>query len=108
MLTRDSFVRIDDEYERRPKQAGANQDPATLQCDSANYTLSSTNFASARGSVKFGDWQVEVFRDNLLDARTITNRECSINSPVPGTHRRERDFTFRRPTFGQSFIYRSK
>jgi iron complex outermembrane recepter protein len=108
VLTRDSFVRVDDEYESRPKWAGANQDPATLQYDSANYMLSSTNFASARGGMKFGDWQVEAFCDNLLDTRTVTNYEWSIDSQVPGTSRLERDFTFRPRTFGVTFIYRSK
>jgi iron complex outermembrane receptor protein len=108
LFTRDSFVRIDDEYESRPKWLGANQDPATLQYDSANYILSSTNFASARGGMKVGDWQIEAFCDNLLDAHPVTNYEWSIDSQVPGTSRLERDFTFRPRTFGLTFIFRSK
>jgi iron complex outermembrane recepter protein len=47
----ESFVRIDDEYESRAKWPSPQQDPNTLQYDPANYTLSSTSFASARAGV---------------------------------------------------------
>jgi len=46
LFTRESFVRVDDEYQGRPKWASAGQDATTLQYDPANYTLSSTNFAT--------------------------------------------------------------
>jgi iron complex outermembrane recepter protein len=108
MFTRDSFVRVDDEFEGRPKWAGAGQDANTLQYDPANYTLSSTNFASARAGVDFGAWQLEAFCDNLTDTHTITNYEWSIDSGVPGTSRLQRDFTYRPRTIGLTFIYRSK
>ncbi|HTV97537.1 MAG TPA: TonB-dependent receptor [Steroidobacteraceae bacterium] len=103
----DSFVRIDDEYQSRPKWAGAGQDPNTLQYDPANYMLQANNFASARGGVKLDGWQIEAFCDNLLDAHPVTNYEWSIDSGVPGTTRLERDFTFRPRTFGLTFLYRS-
>jgi outer membrane receptor protein involved in Fe transport len=108
VFTRDSFVRVDDEYESHPKWAGATQDPSTLQYDPANYFLASTNFASARAGTSFGDLQVEAFVDNLADSHTVTNYEWSIDSQVPGTSRLQRDFTFRPRTFGLTFIYRSK
>ena len=108
ILTHDSFVRVDDEYQSRPKWAGAGQDANTLQYDSANYFLPATNFASARGGTKFGDWQIEAFCDNLLDSHTVTNYEWSIDSGVPGTSRLQRDYTFRPRTVGVTFIYRSK
>jgi iron complex outermembrane receptor protein len=108
LLERDAFVRVDDEYQGRPKWSGAIQDPGTLQYDPANYTLSSTNFASARGGMKFGDLQVEAFVDNLTDTHTITNYNWSIDPSVPGTSRLQRDFTFRPRTVGLTFIYRSK
>jgi iron complex outermembrane receptor protein len=108
IFTRDSFVRVDDEYESRPKWVGPSQDPSTLQYDSANYTLSSTNFASARAGMSFGDWQVEAFVDNLTDSHTVTNYEWSIDSQVPGTSRLDREFTFRPRTIGLTFLYRSK
>jgi len=113
LLTRESFVRIDDEFESRPKWAWAGQDPATLQYDYDDYTLASTNFASARAGMRFGDLEVEAFCDNLTDSHTVTNYEWSINPqfptpPAPATSRLERDFTFRPRTIGLTFIYRSK
>jgi iron complex outermembrane receptor protein len=108
LLEHDGFVRVDDEYQGRPKWAGASQDPGTLQYDSANYTLSSTNFASARGGLGFGNLQVEAFVDNLTDSHTITNYNWSIDPSVPGTSRLQRQYTFRPRTIGLTFIYRSK
>ncbi len=108
LLERESFVRVDDEYQGRPKWVGAIQDPGTLQYDPANYTLSSTNFASARGGMIFGDWQIEAFCDNLTDSHTITNYEWSINSQVANTSRLQRDFTFRPRTYGLTLLYHSK
>jgi len=108
LLERESFVRVDDEYQGRPKWVGASQDPNTSQFDPANYTLSSTNFASARGGMSFGDWHIEAFCDNLADSHTITNYEWSINSLVPNTSRLQRDFTFRPRTYGLTFLYRTK
>ncbi len=107
LFERESFVRIDDEYQGRPKWIGAIQDPGTLQYDPANYTLSSTNFASARGGMSFGDWQIEAFCDNLTDSRTITNYNWSIDSGE-NTSRLQRDFTFRPRTYGLTFLYRTK
>jgi iron complex outermembrane recepter protein len=108
LLTRESFVRVDDEYEAHAKWPWAGQDPNTLQYDSANYTLASTNFASARAGMAFSNWQVEAFCDNLADTHVVTNYEWSIDSQVPGTSRLQRDFAFRPRTFGLTFIYRSK
>jgi iron complex outermembrane recepter protein len=108
LFERESFVRVDDEYQGRPKWSGASQDPGTLQFDSANYTLSSTNFASARGGMNFGALQVEGFVDNLTDSHTITNYNWTIDPSVPGTSRLQRQYTFRPRTVGLTFIYRSK
>jgi hypothetical protein len=107
LFTRDSFVRVDDEYQGRPKWAAAGQDSTTLQYDSANYTLSSTNFASARAGMTFGGWQVAAFCDNLADSHTVTNYNWTID-PGDGTSRLERQFTFRPRTIGLTFTYRSK
>jgi outer membrane receptor protein involved in Fe transport len=108
MFEHDSFVRVDYEYQGAPKWSGASQDPGTLQYDSANFALSSTNFASARGGMSFGNLQVEAFVDNLTDSHTITNYEWSIDPQVANTSRLQRDFTFRPRTVGLTFIYRSK
>ena len=100
-----SFVRVDDEYQSRPKWNSPSQDPASAQYDFANYRLSPTNFASARAGVTFGDMQIEAFCDNLADTHTVTNYEYSID-PGDGNSRLERQFTFRPRTFGVTFIYR--
>ena len=102
----DSFVRIDDEYQSRPKWRGPSQDANTLQYDPAYYILSPTNFASARTGVAFGAMQISLFCDNLLDTHTVTNYEWSIN-PGDGNSRLERQFTFRPRTVGLTFIYRN-
>jgi iron complex outermembrane receptor protein len=115
----DWFARIDDEYQGRAKWASPGQDPSTLQFDAANYTLSSTNFASLRAGTTVGKWQVAGFIDNLTDTHTVTGYEWSINPnanafPVPNApgnqyySRLQRDFTFRPRTFGVTFTYRSK
>ncbi len=102
----ESFVRIDDEYAGRDKWPSPQQDLSTLQGDSINYVLASTNFASLRAGTAFGGLQVQAFIDNLTDTHPVTNYEFSINSQVAGTSRLERDFTFRPRTFGVTFIYR--
>jgi len=106
LFTRESFVRVDDEYQGRPKWASAGQDATTLQYDPANYTLSSTNFASARAGMTFGGWQVAAFVDNLTDSHTVTNYNWTID-PGDGTSRLERQFTFRPRTIGLTFTYRN-
>ena len=89
LVNHDAFVRVDDEYQSAPKWLGATQDPNTLQYDPANYTLSSTNFASARGGLSFGDLQIEAFVDNLTDTHAVTNYNWTID-PGDGTSRLQR------------------
>jgi iron complex outermembrane recepter protein len=111
MFTRDSYIRFDDEYEARPKWPVASQDGdpvnggRTLQYDPANYTLSSTNFASARAGMTFGGWQASLFCDNLFDTHTVTAYEWSID-PGDGNSRLQRQFTFRPRTVGLTVAYR--
>jgi iron complex outermembrane recepter protein len=105
-FTHDSFIRFDDEFEGRAKWPSPGQDPTTQQYDSANYVLSSTNFASARAGTNFGGWQVAVFCDNLFDSHTVTNYNWTID-PGDGESRLERQFTFRPRTIGLSFTYRN-
>jgi hypothetical protein len=106
LFQRDSFVRFDDEYQARPKWAVASQDPNTLQFDPANYTLSSTNFATARAGMTFGGWQASLFVDNVFDTHTVTGYEWSID-PGDGNSRLERQFTFRPRTVGLTVTYRN-
>jgi outer membrane receptor protein involved in Fe transport len=81
----DAFVRMDWEYTARNNWLAGVQDPATAQYSPETYTLSSTSFASARGGLTFGSWQVALFCDNLFDSRTTINYQLSqadANSPA--------------------------
>ncbi len=104
-FARESFVRADDEYQGRSRWNPPNQDPNTLQFDSANFTLASTNFMSLRGGMNFGELSVETFIDNLTDTHALTDYNFSIKYG-PNTNRLMRDYTFRPRTFGITFIYR--
>jgi iron complex outermembrane receptor protein len=106
VFDRESFVRVDDEYEGRAKWPSPGQDPNTQQFDAANYTLSPTNFASARAGMTFGSWQVAAFVDNLTDTHTVTNYNWTID-PGDGESRLQRQFTFRPRTIGLTFTYRN-
>ncbi len=112
LFNRDTFVRVDDEYQGRSKWKSPSQDgdPAlggnTQQYDSANYTLASTNFASARAGMNFGALQIAAFVDNLTDTHTVTNYNWSID-PGDGESRLQRQYTFRPRTVGLTFTYRN-
>ena len=102
---RESFVRLDYEYQGKPKWRSSLQDPSSLQYDSSNFSLGATNFASLRAGMTFGAWQIAGFVDNLTDTHTLTNYNFSIN-PKTGDSRLRRDFTFRPRTIGVTFTYR--
>lgn len=112
LFNRDTFVRVDDEYQGRSKWKSPSQDgdPVlggnTQQYDSANYTLASTNFASARAGMSFGALQIAAFVDNLTDTHTVTNYNWSID-PGDGESRLQRQYTFRPRTVGLTFTYRN-
>jgi iron complex outermembrane recepter protein len=106
LFDKDSFIRVDDEYQSRSKWLSPTQDPTTQQFDPANYTLSSTNFASARAGMNFGGWQAALFVDNLTDTHTVTNYNFTID-PGDGNSRLERQFTFRPRTIGLTITYRN-
>jgi outer membrane receptor protein involved in Fe transport len=105
LFERASFIRVDDEYEGRPKWLPPTQDPKSQQYDPAFYTLPVTNFASARAGMTFGGWQTQLFCDNLADAHPVTNYNWTIN-PGDGSSRLQRDGTFRPRTIGLTFTYR--
>jgi len=105
VFERESFIRVDDEYESRAKWPSPGQDPTTQQYDSANYVLPSTNFASARAGVNIHGWQVAAFVDNLADSHTVTNYNWTID-PGDGESRLQRQFTFRPRTIGLTFTFR--
>jgi iron complex outermembrane recepter protein len=100
-----AFARVDDEYASRNKWPSAAQDPTTQQFNAAFYTLSSTNLASARAGMTFGNWQTAAFVDNLTDTHTVTNYNFTI---YPGdASRLERQYTFRPRTVGLTITYRN-
>ena len=100
-----AFVRVDDEYESRNKWPSAAQDPTTQQYSMDFYTLSSTNLASARAGMTFGNWQAAAFVDNLTDTHTVNNYNFTI---YPGdAPPLERQYTFRPRTIGLTITYRN-
>jgi iron complex outermembrane receptor protein len=101
----DSFVRFDYEYTGRNHWTSPRQDPNTGQFDDANYTLSSTNFASLRAGMKISAWSVEPFIDNLFDTHVVTNYDFTID-PGTGDSRLQRQYTFRPRTYGVTATYR--
>jgi iron complex outermembrane receptor protein len=105
LFNRQSFVRVDDEYQSRNTWLSPSQDPSTQQFDAADYTLPATNFASARAGMNFGDWQAAAFVDNLTDSHTVTAYNWTIN-PGDGNSRLQRDYTFRPRTIGLTITYR--
>ncbi len=106
LFNRESFIRVDDEFQSRSRWSSPSQDSTTLQYDPANYTLSPTSFASARAGMSFGGWQAALFADNLTDTHTVTNYNFSIN-PGDGSSRLERQFTYRPRTIGLTITYRN-
>ncbi|MEP6883899.1 MAG: TonB-dependent receptor [Gammaproteobacteria bacterium] len=112
LFEHESFIRVDDEFQAHAKWPSPGQDgptatsTGTQQFDSANYVLTSTNFASARAGMTFGGWQVAAFVDNLADTHTVTNYNWTID-PGDGESRLQRQYTFRPRTVGLSFTYRS-
>jgi hypothetical protein len=97
-------VRADYEYEGRAKWPAADQDSNTLQYDPVNYVLDPTSFVSLRTGMSFGEWSVEAFCDNLLDAHTVTSYNWTIDSST-GASRLENAWSFRPRTMGLTFIY---
>ncbi|MGO9931537.1 MAG: TonB-dependent receptor [Steroidobacteraceae bacterium] len=110
LFNRQSFIRVDDEYESRNPWLSPSQDPSTLQYDPQDYTLPATNFASARAGMNFAGWQVAAFVDNLTDSHTVTAYNWTINPNPPGVDtisRLQRDYTFRPRTIGLTITYRN-
>jgi outer membrane receptor protein involved in Fe transport len=109
LFNRQSFIRVDDEYQSRNTWLSPSQDPSTQQFDPADYTLPATNLASMRAGMNFAAWQAALFVDNLADSHTVTAYNWTINPnqpPLPPATRLQRDYTFRPRTFGLTITYR--
>jgi len=114
-LEHEAFVRMDWEYTARNDWLAGVQDPATVQYSPNTYTLSSTSFASVRGGVTLGDWQVALFVDNLFDSHTTINYQLSqidannpayLANPLVPQSVQENDYTWRPRTFGLTATFR--
>jgi iron complex outermembrane recepter protein len=111
---KESFARLDYEYEGAPKWTGPSQDPNTGQYDQGNYALPATSFLTLRGGTQLGEWSASAFIDNLLDSHPVTNYDWTIdpgstnpaNAPPSYTNRIQRNFTFRPRTIGLTLTYR--
>ncbi len=106
VFTRDTFLRLDGEYEAHAKWPTAGLDPNTSQFQAVNYITPSTTFVSFRGGMQFNQLSVQAFIDNLTDSHTITDYNFTIDPLVAGVSRLQRDYTFRPRTFGITLIYR--
>ena len=106
VFARDTFLRLDAQYEAHAKWPTAGVDPNTSQFQTVNYVLPSTTFVSFRGGMQFGAVSLQAFVDNLTDSHTITDYNWTIDPLVAGVSRLQRDYTFRPRTFGITAIYR--
>jgi iron complex outermembrane recepter protein len=104
---RDSFVRLDGQYEASAKWPTASLDPGTAQYDAANYVTPSTLFVSFRGGVQVNEQlSLQPFVDNLFNNQSVTDFNWTIDPLVAGVSRLQRDYSFRPRTFGITAIYR--
>jgi hypothetical protein len=86
------------------------QDPNNVnQFNQFSTTLPATSFTSARGGIKFGDWQVAAFVDNLFNSHTILNYalvQNDYNNPAGPPPPQQNDFTYRPRTIGITATFR--
>ena len=109
-----SFVRVDDDYQSRSHWLTPQLDSSTLQYDPANYVLGSTNFMTLRAGMRFGEWRLEGFVDNLTDTHPVTSYAWSIDpgvcvTPTPQCERStrlQRQWSYRPLTVGLTAIFR--
>ena len=117
LFNHSSFLRMDDEYTGANHWLTPQLDPASAQYDPAYYQLGSTNLLSMRGGMRFGDWRIEAFVNNLTDTHALTGEDWSVNPGVcaangtvtPACERSTRlqdQYTFRPRTFGLTAIFR--
>jgi outer membrane receptor protein involved in Fe transport len=104
---RESFVRLDGQYEAAAKWPTASLDPGTAQFDAANYVTPSTLFVSFRGGMQVNErLSLQPFVDNLTNNHTVTDYNWTIDPLVANVSRLQRAYTFRPRTFGITAIYR--
>ena len=104
ILSHESFIRMDYEYEAGDKWTHAALDPRTSLYDPTGMPQSRQSFASLRTGTNVGGFLVSFFVDNLTDSHTITNYNHQTNNPYSSPAFRY--ITYRPRTFGITATYR--
>jgi iron complex outermembrane receptor protein len=106
----EAFVRADFEYQSRNPWLAAVQDPQSSQFIPGSYTLPATHFASMRGGVTLGDWQIAAFIDNLFNSHVVTNYalgQVDPYNPAGSPSQQQNVYTFRPRTLGITATWRA-
>ncbi len=107
VAARDTFVRVDWQYQSRSPWLANVQDPnaGAVYNFGYSYTYPSTRYTSLRVGMTFGDLQLTAFCDNLFDSHTTTNY---ILGQTDGTFTPQQNtYTFRPRTFGLNLVWHS-
>jgi iron complex outermembrane receptor protein len=110
LAQREAFVRADFEYESRNPWLAAVQDPQSSQFIPGTYTLPATHFASMRGGITLGDWQIAAFIDNLFNSHVVTNYalgQVDPYNPAGSPSQQQNVYTFRPRTLGITATWRA-
>jgi iron complex outermembrane receptor protein len=110
LAQREAFVRADFEYESRNPWLAAVQDPQSSQFIPGTYTLPATHFASLRGGITLGDWQIAAFIDNLFNSHVVTNYalgQVDPYNPAGSPSQQQNVYTFRPRTAGITATWRA-
>jgi iron complex outermembrane receptor protein len=110
LAQREAFVRADFEYQSRNPWLAAVQDPQSSQFIPGTYTLPATHFASMRGGITLGDWQIAAFIDNLFNSHVVTNYalgQVDPYNPAGSPSQQQNVYTFRPRTLGITGTWRA-
>jgi iron complex outermembrane recepter protein len=109
VLSHESFLRLDYEYQAGDKWLHSALDPHTSQYDQTGLPTSRQSFASLRLGTTVSRWLVSFFIDNLTDSHTIINYNHQTNSYYGNDLVASPAFryvTYRPRTFGITATYR--
>jgi outer membrane receptor protein involved in Fe transport len=68
-----SFVRFDYEFQGVNDRLTPSQDPRSSQYNPYAFVLPATHFASLRAGTHIGDWEIDLFCDNVFNNNAIIN-----------------------------------
>jgi iron complex outermembrane receptor protein len=111
VLSHDSFIRMDYEYQAGDKWTHPALDPRTTSYDPTGLQTPRQSFLSLRTGTDVGGWLVSFFVDNLTDTHTFTNYNhqtngYDVNTGFPLASPAFRYITYRPRTFGITATYR--